>query len=128
MAWITPKTDWTAADMFTYEDANRITGNLNHIKTDAGLKDTYTQDDVITASEWAMILEALSEVISTTGYRLAEDEFPDSSTSALNFNRVEDLTQSLYNWIELLERQEVARIYSGDTWYASAAPENYARS
>lgn len=128
MAWITPKTDWTAADMVTYEDANRITGNLNHIKTDAGLKDTYTQDDVITASDWTMILEALSAVITETGYRLAEDEFPDSSTSALNFNRVEDLTQSLYNWIELLERQEAARIYSGDTWYASEAPENYARS
>lgn len=128
MAWVTPKTDWTSADMFTYEDANRITGNLNYINADAGLKETYTQDDVLTVFDWTMILSALSTVISTTGYRLSEDEFPDNSASALNFNRVEDLTQSLNDWIELLDRQEAARIYTGDTWYASVTPENYARS
>ena len=33
MAWITPKTDWTADDYLNYTDFNRITGNISHLKT-----------------------------------------------------------------------------------------------
>ena len=32
MAWIEPKTDWTANDAFDYVVYNRVTGNINHLK------------------------------------------------------------------------------------------------
>ena len=32
MAWVTPKTDWTADDYISYVDYNRISGNLLHIR------------------------------------------------------------------------------------------------
>lgn len=31
MAWVTPKTDWTARSYFNIEDYNRIKGNLEHL-------------------------------------------------------------------------------------------------
>lgn len=31
MAWITPKTDWTATSYFNVADYNRIKGNLEHL-------------------------------------------------------------------------------------------------
>lgn len=33
MAWITPKTDWTATSYFNATDYNRIKNNLNHLET-----------------------------------------------------------------------------------------------
>jgi hypothetical protein len=41
MAWITPKTDWTAANGLAAADMNRIEGNTNHLK---GLVDKVTYD------------------------------------------------------------------------------------
>lgn len=32
MTWITPKTDWTADDYYNLEDAQRIAGNIMHLK------------------------------------------------------------------------------------------------
>lgn len=126
MAWTTPKTDWSDADMFTYDDINRQAGNINYLLPGANLKDDYTQDDVITLSEWEALLDALQTLIDTTEFTL-DGDFPDTSTTGLNFNNVEDLTQDLYDWIELLDRQHAARIYAGDVLYTSARPENYAR-
>ena len=129
MAWITPKTDWAETDYFTYIDANRITGNLNHIYPSADLKDDYDNDDVITVSEWTAVLDALDAIIEETGYTIdAEALAPSMIAAAYNFNTIESLTQSLKDWIELLERQHVAAIYSGDGLYTSAVPENYSRS
>lgn len=32
MAWLTPKTDWTDADRYNFEDINRVESNTEHIK------------------------------------------------------------------------------------------------
>ena len=128
MAWTTPKTDWAETDFFTYVDANRITGNLNHIYPSADLKDDYDNEEVITVSEWTAVLDALDAIIEETGYTIdAEALAPSMIAAAYNFNIVESLTQSLSDWIDLLNRQASARIYSGDDLYSSARPENYSR-
>ena len=31
MAWQTPYTSWSNGNLFTYEDMNRITGNINYL-------------------------------------------------------------------------------------------------
>ena len=33
MAWIEPKTNWTANDAFDYVSYNRVTGNISYLKT-----------------------------------------------------------------------------------------------
>ena len=129
MAWITPKIDWAETDYFTYVDANRITGNLNYIYPSANLKDDYDNDDVITVSEWTAVLDALDAIIEETGYTIdAEALAPSMIAAAYNFNTIESLTQLLKDWMDLLERQHTAAIYSGDGLYTSAVPENYSRS
>lgn len=129
MAWITPKTDWAETDYFTYVDANRIAGNLNHIYPTAALKDDYDDDDVVTASEWTAVLGTLDAIISATGYTIdAEALAPSMIAAAYNFNTVESLTQSLKDWIELLDRQHAAAVFTGDNLYTSGVPENYSRS
>ena len=75
------------------------------------------------------MLDALDAIIAETGYTIdAEALAPSMIAAAYNFNTVESLTQSLKDWMDLLERQHVAAIYSGDGLYTSAVPENYSRS
>lgn len=128
MAWVTPKTDWADTDYFTYADINRIDGNLNVLYPSADLKTDFDNDDIITVTQWQAVLDTLDTIIETTGYSIdAEDTSPSMTAAAYNFNIVESLTQSLSDWIDLLNRQASARIYSGDDLYSSARPENYSR-
>ena len=34
MAWITPKTNWTSADYYNYDDLNRVENNTSYLKTE----------------------------------------------------------------------------------------------
>ena len=128
MAWVTPKTDWADTDYFTYADINRIDGNLNVLYPSADLKTDFDNDDIITVTQCQAVLDTLDTIIETTGYSIdAEDTPPSMTAAAYNFNIIESLTQSLSDWIDLLNRQASARIYSGDDLYSSALPENYSR-
>lgn len=114
MAWITPKTDWSEIDRCTYDDMNRIAGNLNELGG-TSLKADYTQDDVPTKAEWTLIVTAVNNLVESEGYHT--EDVPNMSATALNFNVVEGLTQEIYDWIELKQKQHDAAIYSGDAVY-----------
>lgn len=79
MAWITPVTDRTSGtDMMTYEDMNRISGNVSHLYNYAvghGYtvsggdvdKTSWTQNDIIEKQNWESLLSVLSAVRNAAG-------------------------------------------------------------
>lgn len=120
MAWITPKTDWSELDRCGYEDMNRIAGNLNELGG-TSLKADYTQDDVVTGTQWTAIIGAVNALVEREEYHT--DDEPSMEVTALNFNIVEGLTQEIYDWIALKQRQHDAAVYSGEIYPG----ENYVR-
>ena len=115
MAWITPKTDWAETDFCTYSDMNRIAGNLNYLLDASTLKDDYTQNDVVTLTEWEAIIDAIETLSALYGYDY--NDILNNSATAQNFANVETLTLELRNWIDLLVAQKAARAYLGDPIY-----------
>lgn len=114
MAWTTPKTDWLESDRCTYNDMNRIAGNVNEI-CGTSLKADYTQDDVVALSAIQAIIAALEATAETAGY-IPEDTLTEATT-ADGLNALESYTLGLCDWLNILERQQSAYIYLGDGVY-----------
>lgn len=123
MTWITPVTDWSNGNRFTYEDMNRIAGNINHLSA-AGIKDDYTQDDYLTAEAWLSLTTALSNLVAVTGLNRTVAGWEGTAET---INSIEGLTQDLYDRIELINAQASATIYAGDNLYVAQPVENYVR-
>ena len=129
MAWQTPYTSWSNGNMFTYEDMNRITGNINYLYPAANLP-TVTQNDFLTVTLWHSVLGALQTLIFVSG--VAAD-VPGDEMTADTMNDVEDLIQRIADRIELNIAQTVATVYSGDDVRAAESggytdvTENYVR-
>ncbi|MCH4007547.1 MAG: hypothetical protein LKE59_10460 [Eubacterium sp.] len=120
MAWIEPKTDWTASDRVTPSVMNRICGNLNVLLPTGNLKEDFTLNDFVTVSQWNQILSTLNQLNAVTGL---SSPLPGSDMTAETFNQVEGLIQQFNDRIEVLLNQTKASSYSGDLIYAA---ENYA--
>lgn len=116
MAWQEPKTDWTAADRVTYEDMNRICGNLNVVYPAGNLKTDYTRNDFVSVSDWSSILTSLRTMITVTDLSA---KVPGDEMTADTFNQVEELTLEIKTQIQHLLDQTKAAVYSGDTVYAA---------
>lgn len=129
MAWVTPYTDWSDGNMFTYEDWNRIAGNINYLYSAANIP-TATHNDFLTKAMWTAAINALQTLIYATGLNA---DVPGSTMNAEAINAIEDLIQQLYDRIGLNLRQTVATAFAGDDIYAANAgqytdiAENYTR-
>lgn len=129
MAWQTPYTSWSNGNLFTYEDMNRITGNINYLYPGANLPEV-TQNSFLTVSLWHSVLNALQTLIYVSG--LSAD-VPGDEMTADTMNDVEDLIQRLADRIELNLAQTVATVYTGDDVYVAESggytdvSENYVR-
>lgn len=115
MAWIEPYTSWQETDRCTYADINRIAGNVNYLLDADVMKADYTQNDVITLTEWSSILSALSAL--SAAVKFVPEEEPNTTTTALNFNVIENYILGLKNWIDLINAQNAANIYSGESLF-----------
>lgn len=126
MAWTTPVTDRVQGAMHTGTDQNRIAGNLDYLATELTThqlytgssvqKTTYTQNDYITADDWADILSVLQAMINELA--LETEETADDSRTYTNMNAVESLTLAIYDRLQLLLSQANNNHYSGDDIYA----------
>ena len=116
MAWITPNTSWAETDRCTYADMNRIAGNINELIGDETLKSDYTQNDIVSLTEWNAILSALDSIAEI--YKFVPEETPNTTATAWNLNAVESYTLELKNWIDLINAQAAARAYVGDPIYS----------
>lgn len=115
MAWITPKTDWSSADLVTAGDMNRICSNLNLLYPGGKLKTDYTVDDFVTVSEWHEVLASLNIMLAVTG---VSGTLPGDEMTNDTFNQVEGLTQDVRAALEAYFLQTKAASYSGDTVFA----------
>ena len=112
MAWVTPVTDRTSGtDMMTYEDMNRLSGNVSHLYNYAvghGYtveggdvdKTSWTQNDIITKSNWDSLLSVLSAVRNAAG-------LSDASGGLLYWSDVNTFeTYTLETYTHIIEPSE----------------------
>ena len=127
MAWITPVTDRTSgSSMMTYEDMNRITGNIGFLYdlcrsdgiTIAGSrisKTSWAQNDIITRANWSNLLTCLGNARNAVGYIAAD---PTYLMTWDNINEVERQTQAVYTIIEAYDNLPRINHWIGDSFYA----------
>ena len=130
MVWITPVTDRTSGSaMMTYEDMNRITGNIGYLYdlcrsdgiTIAGSrisKTEWTQNDIITRANWSNLLTCLGNARNAVGY-VATD--PTYLMTWDNINEVEKQTQAVYVIISTYDSLARINHWIGDPHYAGDA-------
>ena len=118
MSWQTPFTTWSNGDRFTYEDMNRITGNINVLYPAANLREDYTQNDILTVSAYESLTDALNTVAQGAGIT---DTAPGYDGTADTFNQLESMILAVYDRLALNLKQKVANIYTGDGLYSAAS-------
>lgn len=129
MAWTYTYINWSNGNNFTHDDMNRINANINYLYPAAALP-TFTQNDILTTTNWSDMLSALSALVNASG---VSGTVPGSTLTADTINAVEGLIQDIYDRINLNNAQGVATVYVGDDLYAAAAgsytdiSENYVR-
>lgn len=124
MTWITPVTDWSNGNRFTFADMNRIAGNINEMYPSANLKADYTQNDYLTVSEWDALTSALTTLVNVSGLKSTVVGYDGTAET---FAQIEQLTQDLYDRLALNRAQAPATIYAGDDLYTASPVENYVR-
>lgn len=118
IGWQEPFTGWTLGSLVSYEDMNRIGGNLNWLlnqSTEESVKETWTQDDFVTLNDWKVIIGAIKALSLWAG---VEVEIPTTDLSPVNFNRAESATLRLKDPVELIWSQE--NRYFNDDVFVSA--------
>lgn len=127
MAWITPVTNRTSGSaMMTYEDMNRITGNIGYLYdlcrsegiTIAGSrisKTEWTQNDIISVSDWSNLLACLGNARTAVGYVATG---PTYLMTWDNINEVEKQTQAVYSIINTYDNLPHMNHWVGDPYYA----------
>lgn len=110
MAWIEPKTDWSASDFFNATDYNRIIGNLAYLKayldglfyglTNISAMDEKTATSLIYAREINAIETALETLnIETYKFDIGETKEYMTNTRTIDYvelNRIETAILLLY--------------------------------
>lgn len=87
MAWITPVTDRPGPNTrTTATDMNRIGGNLN-VLTGGSYKDNYTDSDIVLATDWTALINAV---------RFWNSDVTTATTWS-NFNLIEKTLSEAYN-------------------------------
>ena len=124
MAWVTPVTDRTdGSAMMTYQDMDRITGNLKWlydacvsesipISGSAISKTSWSRNDIIDVTFWAELLDCLDNVCNAISYTPAE-----TATDAMmwdNINVVETIERDCYDVIAAYVYMPRLNHYVGD--------------
>ena len=122
--WTQPVTDRSSGSaMMTYEDMNRITVNLAWLYqacVDQGItiagavypKRAWTQNDIITVSEWTQLLTCLANVYNAVGYVPAA--VPDNAMAYSNINLIEKIELDCYDTLTVFDRIPSLNHYIGD--------------
>lgn len=100
MAWIEPVTDrQSGGSLMTYEDMNRITGNVAYLQeallgSATMSKTIWTQDDFVTVAIWHEIIDSVDEMADMLG---AVNLGMTDEMIYTNINYVESLCLQIYN-------------------------------
>lgn len=122
MAWVEPNLD---NDLyFTAEDMNRICGDINYLDSTAGLREDWTDNDIITLSEWQAVIAAVSSLIDYTGLSLIK---PDEDATKDNMNLLESDLLAIYDRFGIIYDNLKALRFTGDGAYAEETNYDYVR-
>lgn len=122
--WTEPVTERpSGAELMTYEDMNRITVNLAWLFQECkeqGItisgtvypKRSWTQNDIITVSNWTQLLDRLANVYNAVAYIPAT--IPDNAMTYTNINQVETIELECYEILAAYERIPNINHYIGD--------------
>lgn len=114
MAWIEPKTDWSASDFFNATDYNRIIGNISYLKAKLDalflsirkitLNEEKAVKDLIYAREINAIETSLETInLDTYNFDIGETKEYLPNTRTIDFvelNRIESAIFMLYEQME----------------------------
>lgn len=123
--WQTPVTDRVAGAMMTVTDMNRISGNVDWLAEQYGLrgmylgrrpsKTTWVHNDYVTLELWNELLHILDELVESTNLQQAVKG--TDATTYDNINNVEDLTRRLWEWMQIIDTQgEFPRYVDTEVW------------
>ncbi len=91
MAWQTPVTDRVNSETRTTAgDMNRISGNINYLWA-TGLREDFTEQDIVTVSEWESIIAGTNEIADLLSMPEASD-----ATTHTNLNHIETIAAAYY--------------------------------
>ncbi len=111
MAWIEPKTDWSAGDLVRPADMIRICGNINYLLGSEELRTDWTADDFVFIDDWHAIVDACEELATAESMPL--NDITDAVTS-YNFILVEEFTVRMKRLLDLKPEQGPANNWAGD--------------
>lgn len=122
--WTEPVTERSSgAELMTYEDMNRITVNLAWLFQECkeqGItisgtvypKRSWTQNDIVTVSNWTQLLDRLANVYNAVAYTPAT--IPDNAMTYTNINQVETIELECYEILAAYARIPNMNHYIGD--------------
>ena len=110
MAWIEPKTDWSASDFFNATDYNRIVGNITYLKAELDTlfigidKITIGEEKAVKARIFAREINAIETSVETLNldtynFDIGETKEYMANTRTIDFvelNRIESAILLLY--------------------------------
>lgn len=124
MAWVTPVTDRTSGySRMTYEDMNRITGNLKWLYDEcvnssipiagsAISQTNWTRDDIISVTFWAELLGCLENVCTALSYTPKNKATYDMTWN--NINVIEDIERLCHDVFVVYDEMPRLNHYVGD--------------
>lgn len=120
MAWKEPKTDWSAADHFTYIDLNRINGNVNHLVGSTILPVNYTQNSFLTLSDWKSLTAQIAQMTAAANL---SPVLIDTKVTAENVRKIELAIAEVKTHFELVTKNKEYPLYTNQVY----AGGHYAR-
>ncbi|MGI6721055.1 MAG: hypothetical protein ACOX4I_00640 [Anaerovoracaceae bacterium] len=111
MAWVDPYTDWAPYDRFTYEDMNRICGNINYLIGMDSLRTNWTQDDILDRADWQPVKNTVNAL--ALAVKLTHIAVTDALTSD-NIDNLETIISELKAPIDLRLIQKRATRHCGE--------------
>nr|DAF87272.1 MAG TPA: hypothetical protein [Siphoviridae sp. ctDsE1] len=113
MAWQEPKTDWSAADHFTYADLNRINGNVNYLVGSAILPVDYTQNSFLTLSAWKTLTAQIAQMTAAANL---SPVLIDTQVTADNVRKIELAIAEVKVYFELAAKNKEYPLYTNQVY------------
>lgn len=119
MAWQDAVTDRTMMSRCTYEDMNRISNNVNFLQG-SNIKQDYTQDDIVTLSQWQTIRQGVASCCLKYGIKMTIPV--DDSVTYSNLNQAETYLSLCNDVLVQREALRVGTLFVGNTGARINAP------
>lgn len=113
MAWQEPTLDWSSADRFTFEDMNRICGNLNDLAGDNSLKTTWTNNDFLSLDAWKAVTARIAQLTAAANLNPV---LIDTRVTAENVQEIEQAAADVKVYFDLVVAASKYPLYTNQTY------------